>query len=165
MPDPRYLPPVAAGVGLWRLVSGRIRLPGDRVGRFLTTENGEVHTVFREIRVASSRSVTTEDMTVLRVRFRFARFSHPVNRILSLLPVPAIIGMPGFRGKIWTFCRDSGYSQGIYQFESLEQAEEYCQSPVMVVLEKRSVPGSMSKEIHSGTRIEDFLEERGMGVE
>jgi hypothetical protein len=163
MPATRYLPPVAAAVGVWRLLSGRIRFAGDGAGKFLTMEDGQVHAVFREVRVASSRSVPAESMTVLRVRFKFARFSPGANRRLSLIPIPVIIGMPGFRRKIWTFCEQNGYSQGIYQFESMELAEGYRRSPIMRILEKRSVPGSTSHEVLSGTLIEDYLSESVIG--
>ena len=126
----RYLPPIAVVVTVWRLLSGRIRFHGDRVGKILTMEDGEVHAVFREVRVASSRSVPAESMTVLKVRFKFARYSAPVNKRLSLIPIPVITGMSGFRQKTWTFSEESGYSQGIYQFESMEMTEGYMASPV-----------------------------------
>jgi hypothetical protein len=158
MSSARYLPPVSVAVTLGCLLSGRVRFPKDRVGRVLTTQEGEAHTVFRAVQVTSSRSVPVESMTVLRVRFKFARFSPTVNRSLSIIPIPVIIGMPGFRRKIWTFCEESGYSQGIYQFEWMDQAEGYGRSLVMRVLEKRSVPGSMSHELFTGTLIEDYLE-------
>lgn len=160
MPAIRYLPPVAVAVAVWRLLSGRVRFPRDHMGKILTMNNGEAHTVFREVRVTFSRSVPVESMTVLKVRFKFARFSLGVNRRLSLIPVPAIIGMPGFRQKTWTFCEETSYSQGIYQFESMRQAEEYRKSLVMRILEKRSVPGSTSHELLPSTLIEDYLESR-----
>jgi len=160
MPNPRYLPPVAIAVASWRLLSGRIRFIPERVGKFLTMEDGEVYSIFREVQVDSSMYVPGESMMVLKVRFKFARFSPMANRRFSLFPIPVIIGMPGFRRKVWTFCEESGYSQGIYQFESMEQAEKYSRSPVMKILEKRSVPGSTTQEFLSGTLIEDYLNNR-----
>ena len=123
-------------------------------------EDGEAHAVFREVRVASSRSVPAESMTVLKVRFKFARYSAAVNKRLSLIPIPVITGIPGFRQKTWTYCEESGYSQGIYQFESAYQAEGYRKSSVMRILEKRSAPGSTSYEPLPGTLIEEYLESR-----
>ena len=160
MPSTRYIPPVAVVVTVWRLLTGRVRLSKDRLEQVLTMEDGEAHVVFREVRVASFRPVPTGSMTVLKVRFKFASFSPAVNRRLSLIPIPVITGMPGFRQKTWTFCDKNGYSQGIYQFESIDQAEGYRHSPVMRILEKRSVPGSTSYELLSGTLIEDYLESR-----
>ena len=155
MSTARYLPPVSIAVTIGRLFSGRIRFSGDRVGKTLTMENGEVHTVFREVQVASSASVPDSSMTILKVRFQFARFSPAANRRLSLLPVPIILGMPGFRQKTWTFCEESSYSMGIYQFESPETAEGYWRSRVRRILEKRSVPGTMEQEIMQGVLIGD----------
>ena len=156
----RYLPPIAVVVTEWRLQTGHIRFHGDRVGKILTMEDGEVHAVFREVRVASSKSVPAESMTVLKVRFKFASFSPTVNRRLSLIPIPVITGMLGFRQKTWTFSEESGYSQGIYQFESMEMTEGYMASPVMRILEKRSAPGSTSYELLPGTLIEEYLKSR-----
>ena len=160
MPGYRYLPPVAATVALWRLLSGRVRFPKDSRGRTLTMEDGQKHIVFREMRVAPSRPGSEGSMTVLKVRFRFARFSPAVNRRLSLIPIPVIAGMPGLRRKIWTLCEESGVSQGLYQFESPSQAEGYLKSAVMRALERRSVPGSTSHEILNGTLIDDYLDHR-----
>ena len=160
MPAVRYLPPVSVAVAIGRLLSGRIRFSADRVGQLLTMEDGEEHRVFREVRVASSAAVPDSSMTLLKVRFRFARFSPTVNRRLSLVPVPIILGMPGFRQKTWTFCEASGFSQGIYQFESPETADGYRLSFVMRILEKRSAPGSMTHEVFEGVLIEDYLKSR-----
>jgi hypothetical protein len=159
MPTVRYMPPVVVVVAIGRLLSGRIRFSRDRVRQLLTMGDGEEHRVFREVRVTSNRAVPAESMTVLMVRFKFARFSPAANRRLSLLPIPVILGMPGFRQKTWTLCEDSGFSQGIYQFESPGAADGYRRSPVMRVLEKRSVPGSMTHEVIPGVLIEDYLEQ------
>jgi len=156
-----YLPPVSVAVSIWRLLTGRISFPRNRVGQGVTMEDGDAQTVFREVRVASSKSVPVESMTILKVRFKFARYSAAANRRLSLIPIPIIAGMPGFRQKIWSFSGESGFSQGIYQFELMSQAEEYRNSPVMSVLEKRSVKGSTSHELFPGILIDDYLESRG----
>ena len=160
MPAVRYLPPVSVAVAIGRLLSGRIRFSADRVGQLLPMVDGEEHRVFREVRVASSAVVPDSSMTLLKVRFRFARFSPAVNRRLSLVPMPIILGMPGIRQKTWTFCETSGFSQGIYQFESHETAEGYQRSPIMRILEKRCVPGSMTQDILEGVSIEDHLKGR-----
>jgi hypothetical protein len=55
--------------------------------------------------------------------------------------------MPGLRQKTWTHCDETGYSQGIYRFESVETAETYRASPVVRILEKRTVPGSMDHSV------------------
>jgi hypothetical protein len=145
--DLRYFPPVTAIIGLGRMLTGQVRFNRQRVGEMLVEENGEQHRVFREVRVDSRRSLPVEAPVVLKIRFKFGRFTPAVNRWFSLLPVPAIIGMPGFKKKTWTYCDETGYSQGIYRFESVEAAEAYRASPVVRILEKRTVPGSMEHTI------------------
>jgi len=163
MPAVRYLPPVSVAVSIWRLLTGRISFPRNRVGQSITMKDGETHTVFREMQLASSTSIPADSLTVLKVRFQFSRYSPAANMRLSLIPIPVIAGMPGFRQKTWTFCEASGYSLGIYQFESEEQAEKYRNSLVMKVLERRSVPGSTSHELFPGVLIEEYLESRELG--
>ena len=145
--DLRYLPPVATITGLERLLTGRVRFNRQRVGEVLVEENGERHRVFRELQVDPPHSPNAKHPVVLKLRFKFARFSPAVNRWLSLLPIPAIIGMPGFKQKTWTHCDETGYSQGIYRFESVETAEAYRISAVVRILERRSVPGSLNHSI------------------
>jgi hypothetical protein len=140
----RYSPPVAAAAGFIRILAGRVHFNRQRVGEVLIMENGERHRVFREVRVDPGFPVPPESTTTLTLRFQFARFSQVTNQRLSLLPAPVIIGMPGFLKKTWTWCEETGYSQGIYLFESVREAEAYRQSPVIRVLIKRTVKGSFS---------------------
>ena len=156
----RYFPPVAVVVFFGRLLSGRIHFPKGRTGKFLTMEDGEEYFIFSDIEVVSSRSQPVKSMAVLNVRFKYDRFSDAINRRLFLLFTPIITGMPGFHRKIWSNCEKSGYYQGIYQFEAMELAEEYKSSLIMRIIEKRSVPGSISYELLSDMLIEDYLNEK-----
>jgi hypothetical protein len=145
----KTLPPVAAMSGLIRTLAGRVHFNRDRVGDELVMENGERHRVFREVRVDPHRMAPPESVVTLTLRFQFARFSQAANQRLSLLPIPVIIGMPGFLKKTWTWCDETGYSQGIYLFASAGQAEAYRRSPVIRVLKKRTVKGSYSWTLDS----------------
>lgn len=158
----KYLPPIALAVSAGRFVSGRIRFPRERIGKSLTMENGEEYYVFSDVQVNSSGPSVANYQAVLCVRFKFDRYSDAVNRKLFLLFTPIITGMPGFHRKIWSFCESSGYYQGIYQFDSVEHAENYKKSAVLWILEKRSVPGSISYQLLSNTSIEDYLDKDPM---
>ena len=160
MPSIRYFPPVAVAVSFVRLLSGRIRFPKDIVGKLLTMEDGEEYFVFSDVEVTFSRSRPVDSMAVLRVRFKFDRYSDALNRRLFLIFTPIITGMPGFQRKIWSFCKESGYYQGIYQFDSMELAERYSKSAIIWIVEKRSVPKSLSYELLPDTLIEDYLNRR-----
>lgn len=146
----RCFPPVAAMAGLWRMLTGRVHFNRQRLGETIVMGNGERHRVFREARVDQSPMVEPESVVTLILRFQFARFSPAINRLLSLLPIPVILGMPGFLRKTWTFCDQTGFSQGIYLFGSAMQAEAYRQSPVIGILKKRTVEGSFSWKVVPG---------------
>ncbi len=124
--------------------------------------DGEEYSVFSDVLFAPRSSYSAESMTVMMVRFKFDRYPHVVNRRLFLLFLPIIAGMPGFRRKIWSFCNENGYYKGIYQFESLELAEGYRVSPMMRVLERRSVPRTVSYRLLPDTLIEDYLDQISM---
>jgi len=143
----RTLPPVAFVAGLGRMLAGHVHFDRQRHGEVLVMENGERHRVFREVRVGPAGAAGPESTVKLTLRFKFARFSPAVNERLSLIPIPVIIGMPGFRQKTWTHCEETGYSQGIYLFASARQAEAYRVSPVIRVLRRRTVEGSFTWEL------------------
>ncbi len=152
--DLHTLPPVAAMAGLVRMLTGRVHFDRDRIGDVLTMENGERHRIFREMRVDPAGDVMQESAVTLKLRFRFTRFSSGTNQILSLLPVPVIAGMPGILQKTWTYCDETGYSQGIYRFESDLLAEGYLRSLLIRVLKGRTVEGSFAWNIeydHQGS--------------
>jgi hypothetical protein len=160
MPSIRYFPLVAVAVTAGRLLARRIRFPKNIVGKLLKMEDGEEYFVFSDVEVASSKSHPPESMAMLRVRFKFDRYSDPLCRRLFLIFTPIITGMPGFQRKIWSFCKESGYYQGIYQFDSMELAERYRKSYIIWIMEKRSVPGSISCELLPDSLIEDYLSRR-----
>ncbi len=81
------------------------------------------------------------------MRFKLARMSTQLNRLFSLLPIPFFIGLPGFRAKLWTVNEETGENQGVYQWDSLKQAEAYANSFAMRFMSRRSLPGSVSHQI------------------
>jgi hypothetical protein len=148
----RYFPPVSAMAGFGRMITGRVHFRRERVGTIIVSADGEQNRVFREMRVDRAGDVMPESKVTLTLRFRFARFSPRTNQFLSLLPVPVIAGMPGILQKVWTYCDETGYSQGIYLFESKMFAEAYLRSPIVRLLEGRAAEGSFSWEIEAGSQ-------------
>lgn len=114
MPSIQHLPPIALAVSAGRLLSGRIQFTKERIGKLITMENGDKYHVFNDVQVTSSGSRLAGTNAVLRVCFKYDRYSDAVNRRLFLLFNPIITGMPGFHKKIWSFCEASGVYQGIY---------------------------------------------------
>ena len=59
-----------------------------------------------------------------------------------------IAAQPGFRSKIWLVGRETGITQGLYEWITVEDAENYWMSFPMRLLKKRSVPASLLYNIY-----------------
>ena len=129
--------PYRLGGALWptlRLALGRrICFPGELAGRTVRFE-GDEWTVFREA-----------GMTVRQ------------NIWFSWLPVPLLLGLPGFRSKLWMYNR-AGDFQGIYEWESEDAAQRYAHSAAVRFMTNRSVLGSIAFRVIGRTRREALLE-------
>ena len=158
---------IAIGNALW----GSIRFSREHVGNILRMDDGHAYTVFRQVSLTgASSSQSSEPATaspprppttaVFIARFKFARFSQRCNRILSLIPIPLIVGFPGFQEKIWMVDEETGYWQGVYQWESERAIEAYQQSFVLGVMNKRAVQASISYTILPNTRLSEYVKRR-----
>lgn len=126
---------------------GRLHFPKGRIGEVLTMEDGQEFTIFREVIVDPSQTQPNELGATFRVRFHVAHMSPMLNKLFSLLPIPFFVGLPGFRSKIWTLNEATGDFQGIYEWDTLQDAENYAKSFAMKFMTLRSVRGSISHEI------------------
>ena len=94
--------------------------------------------LFRHIK--SNQRINSEEAVVFIVSFKFARFSHKVNKKLSIIPMLLIAGFPGFREKIYAVNKSNGYWHGMYQWESKKALDEYKKSFVLKMMNKRKTP-------------------------
>jgi hypothetical protein len=150
----RHFPLVCLVIAVALTLLGRLRLRYQFVGRVIEMENDRRFRIFRHLSLRSSSGIAP---AVLVVRFRFARFSQRVNRLLSLLPIPLIGGFPGFREKLWMVDEDTGDWQGVYEWESAEAVEAYRRSFVLGVMNRRADPGSITYTVIPETRLADYL--------
>ncbi|MFC1770164.1 YdhR family protein [Nitrospirota bacterium] len=81
-----------------------------------------------------------------------------INKRLSMIPTPFLIGRSGFREKIWTMQENTGEFQGIYQWDSLESAQKYPDSLIFKVMTKRAMPDTVSIEILPNTLLSDYMQ-------
>jgi hypothetical protein len=117
-------------------------------------DDGEQFTVFRHM---SLERVKSDSPAIFIVRFTFKNLTEKANRRASLIPVPLIGGFPGFMDKVWMSNEKTGYWQGLYQWESIEDLEEYKKSFVLGVMNKRAISESLSYEIIPNTLLEDYI--------
>lgn len=122
------------------LCAGCVSLPKQYVGRVLNIDNQD-YTIFRHLKVDSKQTETSK--AVFKVNFKFRNLPTDINKYLSMIPVPFLIGLSGFREKYWTIS-EGGYFQGIYQWASEELANDYPNTFIFKVMTKRAVPGTVS---------------------
>ena len=150
----RRLPPVCLLVAGVLALLGRLRFERGLVGREVAMDDGRRFRVFRQLYRHSGNGSAP---AVFVVRFRFKRFSQRVNRRLSLIPVPLIGGFPGFRQKLWMVQEETGYWQGVYEWESTEAVEAYRRSFVLGAMNRRAEPRSVSHTVVPRTTLGDYV--------
>ena len=134
---------LARAVGLW--LHGRVHLLEDQVGSVV--RDGEDYLIFRQIVVDTIDAPGKKPEAILKIRFRFARGSARVNKKLSLIPIPFIIGVPGFRSKLWMLGQETGQFQGVYEWDTRVAAEAYMRSFAIRLMTRRAIPETLSHEI------------------
>jgi hypothetical protein len=138
----RKSPPVCLGISIMRLMVGRLRLSKTYTGQTIEAEDGQEYTVFRHIRIYPDQEVVSP--VTFFVRFKFSRLSHKANKIASVIPMLLITGYPGFHMKMYGVNRVNGYWQGMYQWESKQALDEYKESFVFRMMNKRAITSSIS---------------------
>ena len=138
------------------VIAGRIHFPEKHVGTNLKMEDNKEFTVLRRLQV-EGKNDTADKYAVFKVRFKFKSLKFETNKRLSMIPAPFLMGMKGFREKIWTFNEETDYFQGIYQWESKEIAEKYPDSFIFKLMTKRSAPGTLSYEIIPNTDLSQYI--------
>ena len=129
------------------VATGHLHFAKDHIGELVTMDNGQEYTVFRQVIVDPKRDQLKKPGAILIIRFNFAHGSPKQNKLLSVIPIPFIAGLPGFRSKIWAIDKDSGGFQGIYEWDTIQDAETYKKSSAIKLMTKRAIPGSITFQI------------------
>jgi hypothetical protein len=146
MANQNQAPPLllAHATSLW--YAGRIQFPKDRIGEIIHED--EPFEIFRQMIAEPVGYKSDPPRAMLRVYVDYKHFSPRVNKVLSLIPVPLIAAQPGFRSKIWLVGRETGITQGLYEWDTIEDAENYWTSLPMQLLKKRAVSGSLHYHLY-----------------
>ena len=123
--------------------TGRLHFPRNRVGKEFIMD-GERWIIFREAVVDPRKDQPSKPGAIFRPRFHVAGMSLRQNIVFSLLPMCLILGLPGFRSKLWMYHPENGDSAGYYEWDTIEDAENYSHSMAARFMINRSVPGSVS---------------------
>jgi hypothetical protein len=127
---------------------GRVHFIKDCIGG---VEHGddEDFVAFRKVILHPSKDQPAKPGAIFIVRFRFARFAAKTNRLLSLIPIPFIVAQPGFRSKTWMMGQKTGAFRGLYEWDSIEDAEKYWTSFPMKLMKRRAIPETLNHEIRA----------------
>ena len=139
------LPPVLVVRAFHSWLCGRVHFPKKRLGEVIHGKGDFI--IFRQAVLDPNANQPERPGARLAVRFQFQRFSLEANRILSIIPIPFIIIQPGFRSKIWMSGKGTGEFQGLYEWDTVDDAEKYRFSFPMKLMYKRAVPESLTYEI------------------
>ena len=146
MPNVMQLPPVLIARATALLLSGRIHFKKTGIGRTYN-ESEEDYVVFRTVVRDPSSQQPENPGAIFKVQFHFAKYSTAANKKLSLIPIPLIVAQPGFRSKSWMLGQDTGKFQGYYEWDTVEDAENYWNSFPMELMKKRARMDSLSHVI------------------
>jgi hypothetical protein len=138
----RKSPPVCLFISIGRLLTGKLKLSKHYLKDTIKMEDGQLYTIFRHITVFPSKD--TEQAVTFIVRFKFARLSHNANRFASIIPMLLITGFPGFQIKMYAVNKKNGYWQGMYQWETQKHLEDYLNSFVYKMMNKRAIKETIS---------------------
>ena len=152
----RKSPLVCLGISLGRLLLGRLRYSKQYLGNSVKMEDGREFTIFRHITTYPLKE--REKTTVFIVSFKFARLSHKVNKIASIIPMLLITGFPGFNTKMYAVNNETGYWQGMYQWKSKQALKEYKKSFVYKMMNKRAIKGTLSSMEFDNQQLIEYIE-------
>ncbi len=137
--------------------SGRIRYPKDSIGKKVLLD-GEEWVAFRQIVVKPGKDQPVIPQAVFRPRFHVKGMSIKQNILFSNIPIPFIIGLPGFRSKTWLYNETTGDFSGYYEWDTLEDAENYGKSFAAKFMTDRSEPRSVSFKSQARTGPNPFAD-------
>lgn len=138
------------------VLTRKIHFPKNCLHKTITMEDKQQFKVFRH--AVMSTKLNGQNAAIFKVRFHLSGMSPEKNKPFSVIPMLFILGLPGFRAKLWTIDEKSGDFQGIYQWDRLEDAQNYANSFALNFMTSRSVPGSVSYEIIPNTSLKEYIE-------
>ena len=127
-------------------VTGRLSFPRGLVGKEFLMDR-EKWIIFRQVIVKPGKKQPAIPGAIFVPKFHVANMSVRQNILFSLLPMWFIIGLPGFRSKLWMYNPQNGDSAGFYEWDTVQDAENYSHSFAARFMTNRSVPGSVSFRI------------------
>ena len=139
-------PPALLAKATGLRLRGRAHFSKDAIGDVVPGPD-EDFVIFRKLVLDPPEDQQDPPGALFTVRFHFARLSAKANQRLSLIPAPFIAAQPGFRSKAWMLGQRTGMFQGLYEFDSVADAEVYWDSFPLRIMKRRAVPESLWHQV------------------
>lgn len=125
----------------------RARLPKGRLGQTIAREDGHEFTIFRQVVIQPTPHQSREPRDVFEVWF-YGRTTHQQTILMSRLTILFFLGLPGFRSKLWLLDDSTGEFGGVYEWDTVQDADSYDKSFAMKLSQRRSVPGKFYTKVY-----------------
>ncbi|KJS76100.1 MAG: hypothetical protein JL56_06075 [Desulfotomaculum sp. BICA1-6] len=123
--------------------TGRIVFFNEDIGKEIV-EYEQTFTIFRSVRI---KPFSSSPKAIFKIRFKPANMGIEQNKRFSKFPMLIFMGFRGFKSKYWAVNEKTGLCLGIYEWDTLKDAENYSKSIAVKFMTKRSSPGSVKFEI------------------
>lgn len=127
-------------------LTGKVNFIKSSVGKEITMDDGMKFKVFRHVIIGSDKNLSNT-RAVFRIRFIPKNMTVEENMRFSKIPMLIFMGFHGFRSKYWMVNEETGTCLGVYEWDTLQDAERYSKSIALRFITRRSVEGSVSYEI------------------
>jgi hypothetical protein len=134
-------------------MAGRLHSPKDQIGKTFTNTDGQKFVVFKQTILDQASGLKTEPEAMFRVQFRVPKITPWRDRFIINIKSPIFVALPGFRSKLWMVDERNNTYQGVYEWDTLQDAENYAHSASMDFMTEVAVPGGISYEIIPGGKI------------
>ncbi len=125
-------------------ISGKVIFDRSVVNKKILMEDREF-TIFRRVKIKAKTSCEPEAFFL--VRFKPLDMTPEENIRFSKLPMMIFMGFRGFRSKYWAVDFETGLCQGLYEWQTVQDAKNYAASIAMRFMTKRSDPKSVEYKI------------------
>jgi hypothetical protein len=134
-------------------MDGRLHSPKDKIGKTFTNLDGEEFVIFKQTILDQATGLAIEPEAMFRVQFRVPKIIPWRDRFVISLKSPIFVALPGFRSKLWMVDEKNATYQGVYEWSTLRDAQDYVHSASMEFMTGVAVPGGISYEIIPAARI------------
>jgi hypothetical protein len=134
-------------------MAGRLHSPKDQIGKIFTNASGQEFVVFKQTVLDPMPDDNLKPEAIFRVQFQVRRIIPWRDRFIISIKSPLFVAPPGFRSKLWMVDKNNNTYQGVYEWNTVADAQAYGHSASMDFMTQVAIPGGISYEVIPGGKI------------